>query len=341
VKVSRNPAERVLAAAFAYEGARAVQTAVLLGFFDRLTPRGRDARAVASACGTHPGATAILLDALVGLGLLRKGGARYTLAPDAARHFVSRSPHSLCDLILHAAFRYPEWAGLPYAVLTGKPVRPHDMFQHRREETRAFIRGMHNLAMARGDALKLPRLVDLSRARTLVDLGGGPATYAIQLCKAYPRLRATLLDYPGSLAIAREYVARARLGRRIVLRRANILEDRFGGPYDAALLSNIVHGEDIETNRRLLARVHGALAPGGIVIIKDHLMDRSLTRPPGGALFALTMLMYTRGRCYGLHEIRGWLAEAGFSRGVKRRVPGTSAVAILIARKGSPHRRRS
>jgi hypothetical protein len=314
VKVSRNPAERVLAAAFAYEGARAVQTAVLLGFFDRLTPRGRDARAVASACGTHPGATAILLDALVGLGLLRKGGARYTLAPDAARHFVSRSPHSLCDLILHAAFRYPEWAGLPYAVLTGKPVRQHDMFQHRREETRAFIRGMHNLAMARGDALKLPRLVDLSRARTLVDLGGGPATYAIQLCKAYPRLRATLLDYPGSLAIAREYVARARLGRRIALRRAN---------------------------RRLLARVHGALAPGGIVIIKDHLMDRSLTRPPGGALFALTMLMYTRGRCYGLHEIRGWLAEAGFSRGVKRRVPGTSAVAILIARKGGPHRRRS
>jgi hypothetical protein len=69
VKVSGNTAERVLASAFAHEGARAVQTAVLLGMFDRLAQSGVSARAVATACGTHPGATAILLDALVGLGL--------------------------------------------------------------------------------------------------------------------------------------------------------------------------------------------------------------------------------------------------------------------------------
>jgi predicted O-methyltransferase YrrM len=333
VKTPRNRAERVLASAFAHEGARAVQTAVLLGMFDRLAPRGRSATAVAAACGTRPGATAILLDALVGLGLLRKRGGRYRNGPDAARYLVTRSPYSLCDLILHAAFRYPEWAGLPHAVLTGRSVRPHDMFQHKRAETRAFIRGMHNLAEARGDARRLPRLVDLSGARTLVDLGGGPGTYAIHLCRAYPRLRATILDYPGSLTVARENVRRARLGRRIALRKADILKDPLGGPYDAALLSNIVHGEDAATNRRLLARVHGALAPGGLLIVKDHLMDRSLTRPAGGAVFALTMLLYTRGRCYALHEIRDWLAGTGFSRGVKRRVPGTTSVAVLIARR--------
>ncbi|MFQ5459143.1 MAG: methyltransferase, partial [Myxococcota bacterium] len=330
--------------AFAYEAARAVQTAVQMGIFDRLTGRGLTARAVARKTRSEALSTAILLDALAGLGLLRKRADCYTNAPDAARHLVSRSPDSLCDLILHAAYRYAEWDRLPEAVRTGKPVRPHDMFQHKAEETRAFIRGMHNLAIARGDARRLPRLVNLSSARSLVDIGGGPATYAIHLCKAYPKLTVTVLDHPGSLEVAREYVARARLQRRITLRNADILEDAFGGPYDCALLSNIVHGESAATNRRLLKKIHRSLAPGATLIVKDHLMDRSLTRPPGGAVFALTMLMYTQGRCYGLHEIRAWLAEAGFSRGVKRRVPGTSSVAILACRRlsaqGGPGKRR-
>ena len=332
---ANNSAERVLGVAFGFEAARAVQAAVLIGIFDLLSGSGRSALSVARATQAKPESTAILLDALSGLGLLRKISGCYSNAPDAARHLVSRSPDSLCDLILHAAFRFAEWERLPDAVRTGKPVRPHDMFQHRREETQAFIRGMHNLAVARGDALALPRLVNLSSARNLVDIGGGPATYAIHLCKAYPKLTVTVLDHPGSLEVARGYVARSRLQKRITLKKTDILKDSLGGPYDAALLSNILHGERAATNRRLLKKIHGALTPGATLIVKDHLMNRTLTRPGGGALFALTMLMYTRGRCYGLHEIRGWLAEAGFTRGVKRRVPGTSAVAILVSRKHS------
>jgi len=330
---TKNSAERVLAVAFAYEGARALQAAVVLRIFDHLGGRGATAAEVAQACAAAPAATAILLDALVGLGLLRKSGARYTNGADAARHLVSTSPLSLCDLIRFAAGRYPEWARLPEVVLTGKPARPHDMYQHDAGETRAFIRGMHNLAVARGDAFSLPRLVDLSRSRTLVDLGGGPGTYAIHLCKAYPRLHATIIDFRGSLGVAREIVAEHRMEDRIALREGNILTDPIDGPYDAALVSNIVHGEDFETNRRFMKKVFDALAPGGMIIVKDHLMDRSLTKPAGGAVFALAMLMYTPGRCYGAHEIKGWLEEAGFRGAVKRRIPGTTSVAVMIARK--------
>ncbi|OGP83022.1 MAG: hypothetical protein A2Y95_04600 [Deltaproteobacteria bacterium RBG_13_65_10] len=330
---SKNPAERLLAQAFAYEGARALQAAVLLGVFDRLVGRGALARDVASALGTDPRALVLLLDALVGLGLLEKRGARYTNAPDTRRFLVSTSPLSLCELIRFASNRFAEWAALPGVVRTGKQVRPHDMFQLDPAETRAFILGMHNLAVGRGDALQLPRLVDLSRARRLVDLGGGPGTYAIHLCKANPKLRATVIDFRGSLVVAREVIGRYRMGKRITLRPGNILTDPLGGPYDAALVSNIIHGENDETNRHLFARVYDALTPGGTLIVKDHLMDRSLTSPASGAVFALTMLMYTGGRCYGLHEIRAWLHATGFHGARKRRIPGTTSVAILVARK--------
>jgi len=341
LSLSRNPAERVLGVAFAYEGARALQTAVALGVFDRIAGRGATAAEVAGATAAAPAAMAILLDALTGLGLLRKRGARYANGPDAARHLVSTSPHSLCDLIRFATTRYPEWSRLPEVVLTGRPARPHDMYQHDAAETRAFIRGMHNLAVARGDALRLPAIVDLSRARTLIDLGGGPGTYAIHLCRAYPRLRATIMDFRGSLGVAREIVAEHGMEDRVTLREGNILTNPIGGPFDAALVSNIVHGEDFETNRRFMKKTFEALSPGGTIIVKDHLMDRSLTKPAGGAVFALTMLMYTRGRCYGTHEIKGWLDDAGFRGAVKRRVPGTTSVAVLVARKPALKRSRA
>jgi hypothetical protein len=42
-------------------------------------------------------------------------------------------------------------------------------------------------------------------------------------------------------------------------------------------------------------------------------MDESRTRPPGGTLFALNMLVNTRGGdTYTFNEVRGSLVEAGF-----------------------------
>ena len=71
---------------------------------------------------------------------------------------------------------------------------------------------------------------------------------------------------------------------RVALREGNIFTDPIGGPWDAALVSNIVHGEDVETNRRFMRKVFDALSPGGLIVVKDHLMDRSLTKPAGGAV---------------------------------------------------------
>jgi hypothetical protein len=48
-------------------------------------------------------------------------------------------------------------------------------------------------------------------------------------------------------------------------------------------------------------------------VIRDILMDASHTHPPGGALFALNMLVATMGGgTYSFEEIRDDLAAAGF-----------------------------
>ena len=84
--------------------------------------------------------------------------------------------------------------------------------------------------------------------------------------------------------------------------------------HDLVFLSNVIHGENEDTNRALMRKIHAALTPGGRVMIKDHVTDESGTSPAPAAIFSIAMLLFTRGRDYAYAEIRDWLTAAGFGR---------------------------
>jgi hypothetical protein len=85
------------------------------------------------------------------------------------------------------------------------------------------------------------------------------------------------------------------------------------GGHDAALLSNILHGEGENDNRALLKQAYDALDAPGIVIISDALLNEERTAPVFPLLFALNMLVATEhGDTYTRVEVKGFLEEAGF-----------------------------
>ncbi len=188
------------------------------------------------------------------------------------------------------------------------------MFQHDPEETARFIDGMASLVRARGDARVLAEMLDLSRVRRLLDVGSGPGTYPIELCRRHPELAVTIFDLPATLAITRRHVAESGMQDRIRLVAGDYRRDPLPDGHDVVFLSNVIHGEDEATNRALLRSVHRVLAPGGRVLIKDHVTDESGTSPAPAAIFSITMLSFGPGRDYAYHEIRGWLLDAGFAR---------------------------
>ena len=77
-------------------------------------------------------------------------------------------------------------------------------------------------------------------------------------------------------------------------------------------MSNIIHGENETDNEQLMRKCLGALRPGGLIVIKDHVMNPELTLPRAGAIFSLYLLLMTRGRDYSFEEIARWLSAAGF-----------------------------
>jgi SAM-dependent methyltransferase len=316
-----------------FVASRILQTAVALGIFDVLESGPHASSAVAAARRLEPRATALLLNALVGLRLLTKQGATYALTEAADTYLRTASSRSLTWWILFEGALWDVWERLPEAVRTGQPARPADMFQSDAGDTERFIRAMHSLVEARGDAPLVADLLDLTRVQRLLDIGSGPGTYPITFCQRHPHLHATIFDLPGTLRVTRTIVDAADCRDRIDLVAGDYGRDPLPGGFDLGFLSNIIHGEDETTNIALMAKVAGALRSGGRIVIKDHILDDSLTHPAVGALFSLQMLLCTRGRDYGFGEVRAWLASAGFTQIEERVLPAPLTSSLVIGLK--------
>lgn len=316
--------------------ARAIQTALKLGMFEALGASELDEASLARAMGTEPRATGLLANALTALGLLAKDAGRFTLTDPARRYLLQSSEQYLGGMILFDEALWEVWGRLEDSIRSGQPARIPDMFQARPQDTSRFIRAMDSLVRARGDAAWVAANLDLSGVGIIADLGGGPGTYVAAMLKRWPAMRAAIWDLPATLEAARRILAEreAEVMGRIDLVSVDYLRDDLPGRCGALFMSNIIHSENEETNAALMKKCFAALNPGGMLVIKDHVMNRALTEPAAGALFALYLLLTTRGRDWSFEEISRWLCDAGFDEINEGRLPSPPFTSsLVIARK--------
>lgn len=291
---------------------RVLLTAVELGLFPLLAERPLTLAEVAASIQGDERATRIVLDALAAAGLLEKDGDTYRLPP-ALRPILGPGDETVLPMLGHCTHLWRTWANLTQVVRAGAPTGlPTDLPQVPQEHWDAFIGGMH--VIGTGTAPRIVSRIDLRGVRKLLDVGGGSGVYTIAMLQAEPALRAVLFDQPPVIEIARTYLAAAGLLDRVDLVPGDFTKDVLPPGNDLACLSAIIHMNSPAENRALYHRIAEALVPGGRLVIRDHVMDPSRTRPRAGALFAVNMLVGTPGGdTYTLEEIEGDLRAAGFS----------------------------
>ena len=311
--------------------ARLIQAAVELAIFDGLENSAGTAEAVANRLKLEPKATELLLNALASLELLHKRADYFSLTEATAKYLLKSSPQYVGAMIRFESALWSCWEKLPEAIRSGQPVRSPNMYQDDPTETEIFINAMDSLVKARGDATVTANAIDWSGIAELLDVGSGPATYPIALCQRFPKLRATIFDLPGTLAISERYVREAGMAERIRLIAGDYRKAPIPGSYDVIFLSNIIHGESFESNRSLILKLVSNLKPGGQIVVKDHILDDSRTTPPVGAIFSLLMLLTTEsGRCYSFSEIKSWMEQAGLSRVQQINLPPPLTSSLVI-----------
>jgi SAM-dependent methyltransferase len=211
-------------------------------------------------------------------------------------------------MVMHHHNLVGAWSHLDRAVMTGKPVRKTPVLDE--EERQSFLMGMFNLAM--GIAPDLAKQIDLKGKNHLLDLGGGPGTYAIHFCLANPELKATVYDLPTTRPFAEKTISEFEVSDRIDFLAGDYVKDDVSGAYDVAWLSHVLHGEGPNACRMIIDKAVSVLEPGGLLLIHDFILNDTLDGPMFAALFSLNMLVNTdQGQSYSEGQIKEMLTGAG------------------------------
>jgi acetylserotonin N-methyltransferase len=168
----------------------------------------------------------------------------------------------------------------------------------------------HSQAPARGAAAQRV-FGDIAH---LMDVGCGSGVYGIEIAKAHPALKVTLMDLAAMAEEAGRYVQRAGVGDRVRTAGVNMFTEEWPRGPDAHFFSNVFHDWSAETNRLLAQKSFDALPSGGRIFLNEILMDDDGTGPWHAASFSLLMLLGTLGKQYSLPEFRAILESAGFTR---------------------------
>lgn len=264
------------------------------------------------SCLSERGLT-MLLDALAALDLLKKENGIYFVTPFSSEFLAKTSAKYMGHIISHHHHLVESWSRLDESVLSGEPVRNRVSHEPSDVERESFLMGMFNVAMHMAPMI-VPH-IDLTGRRHMLDLGGGPGTYAIHFCIQNPAMKATIFDLPTTRQFAKQTVSRFSMQQRIDFQSGDFQDDVIAGRYDVAWLSHVLHGEGEKGCSNMLQKTVAALEPEGLLLVQEFILEDDRTKPVFPALFSLNMLLGTPGgKAYSESEIVLLLQKAGLER---------------------------
>lgn len=287
-----------------------------LDVFSLLHARPMSAERLAAKIKGDPRAATVLLDALTALGLLAKGPGKapvYSLPRALVGILTENGSDCVLGMLRHLGNCLRRWGDLAGVVLSGKPAARRASVRGHGGDLDSFIRAMHEVSVP----MSVPLIGSLGPLKFghLLDLGGASGTWTIPFLKMNPGARATIFDLPEVIPMARRTMAKAGLAHRVGFAAGSYHKGPMPKGADLAWVSAIVHQNSRAENRAMFAKVFRALEPGGRILIRDIIVDSTRTRPVGGALFAVNMLVATDGGAtFTFDELREDLAQAGFGK---------------------------
>ena len=273
-----------------------------------------------------------LLEALVGVGYLKKKGSQFGLSPVAKMFLVRGKPTFMGSFSEETTLTLPSWMRLAEVVRTGKSVAAVDTAEGR-EFFPKLVKAIFPLTYggARGLVASLGK--KLTKIERVLDVGAGSGAWSLPFAQANPTLRVTAQDYPEVIPTTRQYAQQFGVAGQYDYLEGDFRQTDFGQKlYDIVLLGQIIHSEGEKWGKALIAKSYKALKPGGTLVIAEMIPNDSRTGPVFPLLFGLNMIVNTtEGDVYTLAEYKQWLKQAGF-KSVKTVQVDAPSPLILAAR---------
>jgi len=324
--------ERLMQFGFAYAPPLIIAAAVSNQVFDSLESGSKTVDQISKETGASARGLRMLMNALVGLELLKKDRhQKYSLTPESAAFLVSNKPGALAGFFrLNVTQLVSKWLQLGDVVRTGRPA----LAVNQEGEGTEFFSGLveNIIPMSYATAQTLADHLKLAKAKNevrVLDLAAGSGIWGIVLAQASARVRVTAVDWAGMIPTTKRITQKFGVGARFKFIEGDLLEADFGSGYDIATLGHILHSEGEERSRQLLKKTFRALKSGGTIAIAEWLVNDERTQPLPPLMFAVQMLVNTeKGDTFSFNEIKSWLEEAGFKKVRKLEAPGPSPLIL-------------
>jgi len=274
------PPMRLRELAFGAACAAALRAASRLNVADALGDTPLSAEQLAVAVRTEPKPLRRLLRALSCYGVFAERPDGTFTHTDMSRQLRTDDPHSLRDIVLWCTepWTWDAWPRLDEAVRSGRNVVQElygkEFFPYLNEDAPesadVFNRAMTTSSMQ--SARDVAAFLDLSKASSVADIGGGQGHVVASLLEKYPSLHGTLLDLPRVVANADPRLrTHGTLADRMRLVPGDCRED-VPVKADVYVIKNILEWDDDSTTRTL-SNVIRAGGPGARVVVIENLVD--------------------------------------------------------------------
>ncbi len=301
-----------------------------LGLFTHIA-EGHDSDAdLARAVDLTPLDLERLVTVCQALGLVQREGARLRNAPDVERFLVEGRPGYAGAWMQFTRPDVGRWFALTETLRAKQtPTRLGMYADLTPERARAYHRATASIGFGAGR--RFCRQVDLSERRKLLDLGGGSGAYSISAVKAFPQLRAVVLDLPPVVEVTREFIAEHAVGDRVETLGADFTRDPFPDDVDVVVMASNLPIYDEPVIQDVVRKAHAALLPGGEMHLIGEMLEDDHSGPLDAALWGMQEIFYggggkahTVGQCLGYFERAGFrdVTASPFVPGVLVRVSG-------------------
>ena len=311
-------AEDVSHIAFGFMASKALFAGLHIDVFTLLAAGAKSSKQIADEADIPMNRVTTLMTALTSVGLVDRDDKDeiYSNSPGAEAFLAKGAKYEFGDYLRYQIDQqmYP-LLGQLNEVLDGT-LDPDsiDSYQHWMadpEQASIYCEAQH--AGSLGPGRTLARLVDLSEADTLLDVGGGTGAMSIRLLEAYPKLISTIIDFPNVAEIGWQFIATAGMVDRIRYIPSNALVAEWPKEQGAILMSYLFSGIPGAEVSRLVDYAFDCLAAGGSFMVHDFMVENDRTGPPMAALWQLQHMAFTpEARSVTPGWLRTRLQEAGF-----------------------------
>ena len=278
-----------------------VGAAVTNGLFEALKERPCTLAELADRTGSDLRALWVVVEALVALGYLKHDSSCISLTGEAYSIFYDENSEQYEGFgFMHAYNLMNSWLQLPKVMQSGKPVTRERVGL----QLKSFVRAMSRNAARSAAEIAAFCLKDLPQNPSVLDVGGGPLTYALAFVSKGAEV--TVLDTPEVVDLM---LSELDPSLPIHMVKGDFTVALPRGPYDLVYLGNVCHIYGEKENRKLFLEAAAELNSGGRIVINDMIRGTGVR----AAVFGVNMLVNTEsGGTWTYKQYQTWLEDAGF-----------------------------